>query len=68
MREARIRVAAEWRPVDLQSVLELLSTRKLELGGLITHERPFDQASEAYATAFADPGCLKMLIDWSSCP
>jgi 3-hydroxyethyl bacteriochlorophyllide a dehydrogenase len=64
MKEARLRIAAEWQPADLARVLELLRARKLSLDGLITHRRQFDQAADAYHTAFTDPACLKMLLDW----
>jgi 3-hydroxyethyl bacteriochlorophyllide a dehydrogenase len=67
MKEARLRVAAEWKPRDLDTVNALLAAGRLPLEGLITHRRAFDQAAEAYATAFTDPACLKMLLDWSSC-
>jgi 3-hydroxyethyl bacteriochlorophyllide a dehydrogenase len=67
MKEATLRVAAEWQPEDLQRVLGLLSSGRLDLGGLITHARPFDEAAEAYPIAFTDPTCLKMLLDWRSC-
>jgi bacteriochlorophyllide a dehydrogenase len=67
MKEARLRIAAEFLPADLQSVLARVSSGRLSLGGLITHRRSFDKAAEAYATAFTDPDCLKMLIDWRTC-
>jgi 3-hydroxyethyl bacteriochlorophyllide a dehydrogenase len=67
MKEARIRIAAEWQPADLQKVLGLATDGRLHLDGLITHTRPFDQAADAYATAFTDTACLKMLVDWRSC-
>ena len=68
MKEARLRVAAEWQPQDLEVVSALLASGRLELDGLITHRRAFDQAADAYATAFTDPTCLKMLLDWRDCP
>jgi bacteriochlorophyllide a dehydrogenase len=64
MREARIRVAAEWTPADLTATLGLIHTGRLNLDGLITHEVTYDQADSAYRTAFSDPTCLKMLLDW----
>ncbi len=64
IKEARLRVAAEWAPVDLQTCTSLLESGRLALDGLITHHRRFDQAAEAYTTAFTDPACLKMLLDW----
>jgi len=65
MKEARIRVAAEWKPVDLETVQRLLDARKLSLDGLITHRKPAKDASDAYQTAFEDSSCLKMIVDWS---
>jgi 3-hydroxyethyl bacteriochlorophyllide a dehydrogenase len=56
MKEARLRVAAEWQPEDLRATLDL-----------ITHRRSFREAPAAYATAFRDPECLKMLIEWGTC-
>jgi 3-hydroxyethyl bacteriochlorophyllide a dehydrogenase len=64
MREARLRVAAEWKPEDLAAVRRLLADGRLDLSGLVTHRRPAADAPEAYRTAFADPACLKMVLDW----
>jgi bacteriochlorophyllide a dehydrogenase len=64
MREARLRVAAEWAPADLIATLDLIHTGRLSLDGLITHEVTHDHAEGAYRTAFSDPTCLKMLLDW----
>ncbi len=62
--EARIRVSAEWRPDDLAATAALVAEGRLSLGGLITHRRPAAEAAEAYAQAFEDRGCLKMILDW----
>lgn len=64
LREARLRVAAEWQPHDLDAVAELIGEGRLSLSGLISHTRPAAAAAEAYASAFADPACLKMILDW----
>lgn len=64
MREARIRVAAEWKPADLAAVNLLLDDGRLSLDGLITHTEPAALASEAYGQAFGDASCLKMVLDW----
>ena len=64
MREAQIRVAAEWKRADLLAVTELVHTGRLSLDGLITHSQTPGRAHEAYETAFADPECLKMVLDW----
>ena len=66
MREARLRIAAEWQPEDLIATRDLIDTGKLSLDGLITHNaRPADAAA-AYETAFTDPDCLKMILDWEA--
>jgi len=64
MREIAIRIAAEWRPDDLQRVLALVNDGQLSLAGLITHREAPEDAASAYRTAFEDVGCLKMILDW----
>ncbi|MBV0914140.1 chlorophyll synthesis pathway protein BchC [Anianabacter salinae] len=64
MKEARFRVAAEWTRDDLTATRQLIEAGALSLAGLITHTRPAADAEAAYATAFDDPGCLKMILDW----
>jgi 3-hydroxyethyl bacteriochlorophyllide a dehydrogenase len=63
-REARIRVAAEFRDADVATVNELAGSGRLDLGGLITHRQAAADAASAYRTAFSDPACLKMILDW----
>jgi 3-hydroxyethyl bacteriochlorophyllide a dehydrogenase len=67
MREARIRIAAEWSPADLAAVKERVEAGGLALDGLITHRHPASDAAAAYQTAFHDPHCLKMVLDWREC-
>jgi 3-hydroxyethyl bacteriochlorophyllide a dehydrogenase len=64
MREARFRIAAEFRPADLAAVQALIVSGALSLDDLITHRRPAADAQAAYTTAFGDPDCLKMIMDW----
>jgi 3-hydroxyethyl bacteriochlorophyllide a dehydrogenase len=64
MREARFRVAAQWQPDDLHTVSRLIGDGRLSLDGLITHRAQATQADAAYRTAFGDPACLKMILDW----
>lgn len=64
MREAKIRIAAEWKEPDLTAVKSLIASGALSLDGLITHRAPAGDASAAYRTAFEDPSCLKMVLDW----
>jgi bacteriochlorophyllide a dehydrogenase len=66
MREARLRVAAEWQPPDLVATRALIESGRLSLDGLITHRHDAKAAPDAYRTAFDDPSCLKMILDWSS--
>ena len=68
MREARIRIAAQWLPNDLVAVKNLAESGQLSLDGLITHRADAMEADSAYRTAFGDPTCLKMILDWRSCP
>lgn len=67
MREARIRVAAEWGPDDLVAIRAMVSSGALSLTGLVSHVQPVADAPSAYPTAFTDPACLKMILDWSAC-
>lgn len=64
MREARIRVAAEWKRPDMLAVNALLHAGRLSLDGLLTHSEPAENAGLAYSQAFNDAGCLKMVLDW----
>lgn len=67
MREARIRVAAEFTPQDLAATTRLVEQGQLSLAGLITHRRSADEAEDAYRIAFEEASCLKMIIDWRGC-
>jgi 3-hydroxyethyl bacteriochlorophyllide a dehydrogenase len=64
MREVRIRVAAQWKPAELLAVRDLIECGRLSLDDLITHRSHPGEAEHAYRTAFTDPGCLKMILDW----
>lgn len=64
MREARLRIATEFKEPDLAMVRNHLAAGRLSLDGLITHHRRPDAAEDAYRTAFSDAACLKMVIDW----
>jgi 3-hydroxyethyl bacteriochlorophyllide a dehydrogenase len=67
MKEARIRVAAEWAPEDIAATTALIDSGALSLDGLITHRRAAADAHDAYRTAFTDSACLKMILDWRDC-
>jgi bacteriochlorophyllide a dehydrogenase len=64
MREARIRIAAEWKRADLDHVVRLIGDGKLSLDGLITHRMAATDAAQAFPIAFEDSTCLKMVLDW----
>ncbi len=65
-RELSIAVAAEWQRQDLEASLGLINDGRLALDGLITHHQSVRAAAPAYRTAFGDPDCLKMVLDWRS--
>lgn len=64
MKEARLRIAAEWTRDDLTATRNLVGSGALSLSGLITHNAAACDAAHAYKTAFTDAGCLKMILDW----
>jgi 3-hydroxyethyl bacteriochlorophyllide a dehydrogenase len=64
MKEARFRIAAEWAADDMVATRALVESGALRLDDLITHTRPATDAAQAYATAFGDTACLKMILDW----
>jgi 3-hydroxyethyl bacteriochlorophyllide a dehydrogenase len=64
LREVRIRIAAQWKEHDLRAVAAFANNGTLDLDGLITHREPAVRAADAYATAFGDPRCVKMILDW----
>ncbi len=66
MREARLRIAAEFRSEDLEAVTSMIASGALNLDGLVTHTRPAAEADAAYPRAFTDISCLKMVLDWNS--
>lgn len=66
MREARLRIAAEFSADDLRATATLVDSGQLSLAGLVSHIRPASEATEAYPAAFGDPDCLKMVLDWRS--
>ncbi len=65
MREARILIAAQWQRADMAHVVRLAADGVLNLEGLITHRAPARFAESAYADAFGNADCLKMILDWS---
>ncbi|MEM9750867.1 MAG: chlorophyll synthesis pathway protein BchC, partial [Pseudomonadota bacterium] len=50
MKEARLRVAAEWASPDLEAVIDAVEAGRLSLDGLITHRAPVADAGAAYRT------------------
>ena len=64
LREARLRIAAEFATADVAAIRALIDAVALMLDGLISHARPAADAAEAYPQAFTDPACLKMVLDW----
>lgn len=64
MRQAAIRISAEFEPADVEAVLSLVEDGSLSLAGLVSHSASRGDAAAAYETAFRDPACTKMIIEW----
>lgn len=65
MRAMQLRIAAEFTPADLADVTAMVSNGQLSLDDIITHRLPAADAAQAYATAFGDATCVKMILNWS---
>ncbi len=66
MKEARMRISAEWQPDDMTATKALVESGVLRLDDLISETRPAADAAKAYTTAFTDPACLKMILNWGT--
>ncbi len=64
MREISMLIAAEWQNDDLNAIQALIRKGRLQLDDLITHRFNAPDAMPAYETAFTDPSCLKLILDW----
>jgi 3-hydroxyethyl bacteriochlorophyllide a dehydrogenase len=49
---------------DMEAVTDLVATGRLSLAGLISNRAKASAAPQAYHTAFTDPSCIKMALDW----
>jgi 3-hydroxyethyl bacteriochlorophyllide a dehydrogenase len=65
MRAMQLKIAAEFTPDDLAQVTAMVTAGTLSLDNIITHRMPAANAAQAYATAFGDPTCVKMILNWS---
>ena len=65
MKEARMRVSAEWQADDMTATRALVESGALRLDDLISHTDTAANAPKAYEKAFSDPACLKMILNWS---
>jgi bacteriochlorophyllide a dehydrogenase len=65
MRAMHLHIAAEFTAADLADVTAMATAGQLSLDGIITHRAPAADAAHAYATAFGDPTCVKMILNWS---
>jgi 3-hydroxyethyl bacteriochlorophyllide a dehydrogenase len=64
MRGLRLRIAAEFAPAEMLAVRDLVVAGTLSLDGLITDRADAADAATAYPTAFEEPSCVKMVLDW----
>ena len=60
-------LATRFESLSRARLQSLIADGRLSLEGLITHSAPANDAPAAYRTAFSDPSCLKMILDWSAC-
>ncbi|MDZ7631687.1 MAG: chlorophyll synthesis pathway protein BchC [Gemmatimonadaceae bacterium] len=65
MRAMQLKIAAEFSPTDLADVTAMVVDGRLSLDDIITHRVPATDAAGAYETAFGDPTCVKMILNWS---
>lgn len=65
MRAMRLKIAAEFSQTDLADVAAMVADGRLSLDDIISHRAPAADAASAYATAFGDPTCIKMILNWS---
>jgi bacteriochlorophyllide a dehydrogenase len=65
MRAMQLKIAAEFTPTDLADVTAMVVDGRLSLDDIITHRVPASEAAGAYETAFGDPTCVKMILNWS---
>ncbi|MEI8032936.1 MAG: chlorophyll synthesis pathway protein BchC [Chlorobiaceae bacterium] len=57
--------AKQWAKGDLERVRELIALGNLNTEKIFTHRCTIDEQIEAaYLTAFNDPDCLKMVVNW----
>ncbi|MFP4511841.1 MAG: bi-domain-containing oxidoreductase [Acidimicrobiales bacterium] len=47
---------------NLESVIDLMASGRLDVGPLVTHEHPFDDAAAAYETLVSDPSALGIVL------
>ena len=65
IKELTVRISAEFGPSDLAETTGLALEGALDLEGIITHVTSPSRAGSAYETAFEDPECIKLILDWN---
>jgi 3-hydroxyethyl bacteriochlorophyllide a dehydrogenase len=65
MKELTFIAAKQWRLGDLERVRDLIARDKINVKKIFTHQSSaFNGIQDAYQTAFNDPTCLKMVLNW----
>ncbi len=65
MKELSFIAAKQWRLGDLERVRDLIAREKINVKKIFTHQSSaFNGIQDAYQTAFNDPSCLKMVLNW----
>lgn len=65
MKELTFIAAKQWRVGDLERTRDLIAREKIDARKIFTHQSfAFNGIEQAYHTAFNDPNCLKMVLNW----
>ncbi len=65
MKELTFIAAKQWRVGDLERTRDLIAREKINVRKIFTHQSSaFNGIEQAYHTAFNDPNCLKMVLNW----
>lgn len=63
-KEPRLHIASQFGPPDLLTARDLLASGIVDPSRLLTHHFGFTDIEAAYAAAFGDPACVKVVVHW----
>lgn len=64
MKELTFLAAKQWALGDLERVRALMASKAIDFKKIFTHYCSLDEAVDAYYTAFSNPDCVKMVVNW----